>query len=171
MRKRDSVFRDSGGIAVNGARSRHHGIEASVDWQIKDAWRLAANISYARHVYDFDATGRGESFVSGNDIDTAPRWLGSFEMFYEPATRFRFGLQVTGIGSYFLEPSNQHKYAGHVIGNFRVGMRLSEKLMLRLRLNNITDEKIADRADYASRQYRYLPGRGRELFAELRYSR
>ena len=46
-----------------------------------------------------------------------------------------------------------------MIGNFRAGITLSEKLMLQLRLNNITDEKIADRADYAARQYRYLPGR------------
>ena len=104
MRKRDSVFRDSSGIAVNAARSRHHGIEASVDWPMGDAWRLAANMTYARHVYDFDATGRGEIFNAGYDIDTAPRWLGSFEVHYEPESRFRLGLQVTGVGSYFLEP-------------------------------------------------------------------
>ena len=39
-----------------------------------------------------------------------------------------------------------------------------------LRLNNVTDRDIADRADYAFGDYRYFPGRGRELFAEVRYS-
>ena len=169
MRKHDSIFRDTEGYAVNGARSRHRGIEASLGWQIDDTWRLSGNISYARHLYDFDAAGRGESFVSGNDIDTAPRVLGSFEILYNPDTKFHLGLQVTGIGSYFLDPGNQFTYSGHVVGNLRFGMNLGEKLTLVFRVNNVTDERIADRADYAARQYRYLPGRGRELFAELRY--
>jgi len=170
MRKRDSVFRDTSGFSVDGGRSRHKGLEASVGWQIGASWRLSANTSYSLHTYDFDAVGRGESFVSGNEIDTAPRWLGSSELHYEPASKFRFGLQVAGVGSYFLEAGNQFKYAGHVTGNLRVGLRLSERLSLQLRINNITDRLIADRADYASRQYRYLPGRGREMFAEFRYS-
>ena len=41
---------------------------------------------------------------------------------------------------------------------------------LALRLNNATDEAIADRADFAFGQYRYFPGRGRELFVEFRYA-
>ena len=81
----------------------------------------------------------------------------------------RLGMQVTGIGSYFLEPGNQFKYSGHVIGNLRAGLQLTDTVSLVLRINNATDERIADRADYASRQYRYLPGRGREVFAEIRY--
>ena len=36
------------------------------------------------------------------------------------------------------------------------------------RLNNVSDERYADRADYAFGDYRYFPGRGRELFVELR---
>jgi hypothetical protein len=37
-------------------------------------------------------------------------------------------------------------------------------------LNNITDEAVADRADFGAGDYRYLPGRGREMFVEFRYS-
>jgi iron complex outermembrane receptor protein len=170
MQKRDSVFRDSEGFNVSGARSRHRGIEATVNWQAAEAWRLYANLSYAQHTYDFSAVGRGEDFVKGNDIDTAPRWLGSAELMFEPTTKLRLGLQVTAIGSYFLEPGNQFKYSGHVIGNLRAGIDLSNRTALVLRVNNVTDERIADRADYASRQYRYLPGRGREAFIEIRFS-
>ena len=122
MQKRDSVFRDTAGLSVNGGRSHHRGIEASVNWRIGDAWRFNANVSYARHTYDFSAVGRGESFVKGNDIDTAPRWLGSAELLFEPAQRLRLGLQVTGIGSYFLEPGNQFQYSGHLLTNLRAGL-------------------------------------------------
>ncbi|MDH3585682.1 MAG: hypothetical protein OEQ30_01200 [Gammaproteobacteria bacterium] len=31
------------------------------------------------------------------------------------------------------------------------------------------DRDVADRADYAFGNYRYFPGRGRELFVEFRY--
>jgi hypothetical protein len=37
------------------------------------------------------------------------------------------------------------------------------------RLNNLADKPIAERADFGSGDYRYLPGRGRELFVEIRY--
>ena len=38
-----------------------------------------------------------------------------------------------------------------------------------MRLNNLTDRSIADRADFAFGNYRYFPGRGREFFAEIQY--
>ena len=34
-----------------------------------------------------------------------------------------------------------------------------------MRLMNVTDEKIADRADFAFGNYRYFPGLPRELYA------
>jgi hypothetical protein len=40
---------------------------------------------------------------------------------------------------------------------------------LYLRINNMADEDVADRANHAMGSYRYLPGRGREWFIELRY--
>ncbi len=40
---------------------------------------------------------------------------------------------------------------------------------LALRLNNLTDKWYADRADFAFGEYRYFPGRGRELFFQVAY--
>ena len=47
---------------------------------------------------------------------------------------------------------------------------LAVSLELIVRLNNLTNRDYADRADYAFGNYRYFPGRGRELFAEIRYT-
>lgn len=171
MRKRDSAFRDAEGFNVSGARSRHIGIETAIDWQIATAWRLSVDASYARHTYDFDFDGgRGEVFISGLDIDTAPRWLASAEVFYLPTSKLSASLQWTTIGEYFLETQNLFRYPGHSLLNLRMGLRLTPQLGINLRLNNITDRAVADRADFAARRYRYLPGRGRELFVEFRYS-
>ena len=171
MQKRDSIFRDADGFNVTGARSEHHGIEVASNWQLGPGWSLAVDASYARHRYDFDVVAlRGETFVSGTDVDTAPRWLGSVELEFEPGDAFNTGLQWTAIGEYYLDAENRFRYPGHSIANFRAGVRLSPKLNLILRVNNITDKDIADRADYAFGDYRYFPGRGREVFAEIRYT-
>ena len=171
MRKRNSVYRDADGFNVTGAASLHRGVEVTVDWQFADAWSVALNATYARHTYDFDVVAsRGETFVSGRDVDTAPRWLGSLELKYTPTPRIDTALQLASIGKYYLDAENRFDYPGHTIANLRAGFAFGDNVDVILRLNNVTDRDIADRADYAFGDYRYFPGRGRELFAEIRYS-
>lgn len=170
MRKRDSVFRDAEGFNVSGARSRHEGIEAAIDVELYPGWLLSLDASYARHRYDFDRiAARGETFVAGRDIDTAPRWLGSAEIVYDDPSGAHWALQWTAIGRYYLDAENRFEYPGHGIFNLRVGIPLARGVGLFVRLNNLGDRAIADRADYAFGEYRYFPGRGREVFAELRF--
>ena len=170
-RKRDSVFRDAEGFNVSGARSEHHGIELGWDVGLGESWSLQVDATYARHRYDFDTVAaRGETFVSGRDVDTAPRLLGNVELRYAPGTRFDASLQWMTIGEYYLDAENNFRYPGHSIANLRAGITLSPVLETVLRLNNLTDRDIADRADYAFGNYRYFPGRGRELFLEFRYT-
>jgi outer membrane receptor protein involved in Fe transport len=171
LQKQDSVFRDADGFNISGARSRHRGIEVALDWQLAAAWQIALDASYARHTYDFTfSPQRGERFVSGNDVDTAPRWLGSTELLFTPHRRLNFGLQWTMVGDYFLDSENRFTYPGHSLTNLRAGFDISPSYSLVLRLKNLADKRFADRADFGAGDYRYLPGRGRELFAEIRYS-
>jgi outer membrane receptor protein involved in Fe transport len=171
MRKRDSIYRDAEGFNVSGARSKHRGLEGTVDILLSPSWQLKLAGSYARHSYDFDTVAsRGETFVSGRDVDTAPRWLGNVELLFEPNGRINAGLQWTTIGEYYLDAENRFRYPGHAIWNLRAGVQLARALELNVRLNNLTDRDYADRADYAFGSYRYFPGRGRELFAEIRYT-
>ena len=169
MRKRDSVFRDAEGFNVTGARSRHVGIEADIDIALAPRWQLSANATYAQHTYDFTATGRGESFVAGDDIDTAPRWLGGLELTFEPTTSSRLGLQLHHVGGYYLDPANEHEHSGHTLANLRAMYNPASRYALILRINNLLNTRYADRADFAGRNYRYLPGRGREAFVEVRF--
>ncbi len=171
MRKRDSIFRDAEGFNISGARSKHRGFEGSVEILLNSSWQLNLAASYARHRYDFDVVAsRGETFVSGRDVDTAPRWLGNVELLFKPNERINAGLQWTTIGEYYLDAENRFRYPGHAIANLRAGTRLAPSLELIVRLNNLTNRDYADRADYAFGNYRYFPGRGRELFAEIRYT-
>jgi outer membrane receptor protein involved in Fe transport len=171
MQKRNSVFRDAEGFNVTGARSKHRGVEVAFDWQLATGWFVAIDSSYARHTYDFDIVAlRGESFVAGRDVDTAPRWLGSLELRYRPNDVVDIGLQWTSIGEYYVEAENRFRYPGHTVANLSAGVRLTSNLNAVLRLNNLGDRDMADRADYAFGNFRYFPGRGREVFAEIRYT-
>ncbi len=170
MRKRDSVLRDSSGFNVSGGRSRHDGIELALDWQLRDWLALTLNTSYARHIYDFDrVAARGETFESGRDVDTAPRWLGGAELAIKPVDGIDVAVAWTSIGDYYLDAENRHRYPGHDLVHLRARVALSPRVSLTTRLNNLLDAEYADRADFAFGTYRYFPGRGRELFVELRY--
>ena len=171
MKKKNSVLRDSEGFNVSDGKSRHSGIEIDLNWQLHDDWQFSVNASFGEHEYDFDlVAARGETFVSGREIDTAPRWLGSAEVTYDAGEKFNVNLQWTMIGEYFLNAGNTASYPGHELLNLHLGYELSDVLALHARLKNIADDFVADRADFAFGNYRYFPGRGRELFVELRYT-
>lgn len=171
MKKRDSVFRDTQGFNVSGARTRHVGMELSAQLQLNERWSVQLDGTWARHTYDFNFTPeRGEQIVSGRDVDSAPRLMGSFRVRYLMPGGFRSELQWVYMGEYFLDAENRFEYEGHSLLGFRLGKSLSEEIDLNFRLNNLTDSAYADRADYGFGDYRYFPGRGRELFAEIRYS-
>ena len=172
MRKKNSVYRDAEGFNVSGGRSRHTGIEFAGTIDLHDEWTLSFNGTRARHTYDFDVVAaRGETFVSGNDVDTAPRWQGSAELRYRGPGRVDAGLQWVSLGSHYLDAENRHSYPGHDLANLRVAFAIDDHWSVTVRLNNLFDTSYADRADYAFGDYRYFPGRGRELFVRLQYSR
>ena len=171
MKKRNSVIRDANGFSVNSARSRHAGVETTLNWQLHASWQFRINAAYARHVYDFDLlAARGENFVAGRDVDTAPRWLGSAELIFDVSDRSELSAQWTMIGDYYLDAENRFEYPGHSVLNLRGFLALSRVAGIGIRINNVSDTAIADRADYAFGDYRYFPGRGRELFVEFIYS-
>ena len=171
MHKKDSVFRDAQGFNVSGARTKHRGIEVSTLVWLTAQWTVNLDATYARHSYDFTFTpDRGEQFVSGRDVDSAPRWLGSARVRYQKPDAFNLELQWVHLGGYFLDAENRFTYDGHGLLNLRAAWWLSDQTTLFLRLNNLSDTAHADRADFAFGNYRYFPGRGRELFAEIRYS-
>jgi iron complex outermembrane receptor protein len=171
MRKDDSVFRDADGYNVSGGASQHHGLEVDLDWQLQTNWMLAVDATIAQHTYDFNKiAARGETFVAGRDVDTSPRWLASIELTYDAGNILSLSMQWTGIAKYYLDAENQYTYPGHNLLNLRAGFLLTPQFNLILRANNILDTDTADRADYAFGSYRYFPGRGREFFAELRFT-
>ena len=168
MKKDQVIVKDSAGFLVNDGQTDHEGIEWQTRLQVSDNWMLSTSASWAKHKYSY-ARLYGDVDIKGNDIDTAPRWQGSAHILYEPSSRTSAELEWLYLGKYFLDPQNLHQYAGHKVLNLHLQQTV-KNWKFSAHVNNITDELIADRADYAFGSYRYFVGDGRNISVELKYT-
>ncbi|MBN8280818.1 MAG: TonB-dependent receptor [Gammaproteobacteria bacterium] len=171
MRKKDYVLQDSNRFNVNNGRSKHVGAELGLGLRSDAGFYGDLAATWARQTYDFSATiAGGETITKGNDIDTAPRTLGSLRVGWA-GDRTLAEAEWVHQGRYYLTAQENQDYPGHDLLNLRLARDLTPAWTATLRLNNATDERYADRADFAFGDYRYFPGRARELFAELAWRR
>lgn len=169
MQKRNEIFRDAEGFNVSSGRSRHQGVEFDVSWQANTEWQFAARGSYASHTYEFNYLPEdGENFVSGRDIDTAPKILGSVQSQWSPTAGSTLQLEYAHVGAYYLDAENTARYPGHGLWHLRWSQELGD-FVLRARVNNLLDTDYAERADLAFGNHRYFPGWPRRLYIELAY--
>ncbi len=171
MRKENFIFRDANGFNISDGKTRHLGIESQLLWQATDQLAISANLSWARHEYDFNRDlGRGEIILKGNEIDTAPLWLGGMRVQWQANARQWVEAEWVYQGGYFLDAANAHRYAGHSLLNLRGWMVIANsRHAVSLRLTNLLDTRYAERADYAFGNYRYFPGAGRRVSVEWQY--
>ena len=168
MIKRNDIFQDADRNNISDGRTKHIGVEVQAEARFASGIYASLAATLARHTYDFDLTTTGDSILSGNDIDTAPRTLGSLRIGWS-GRRALAEVEGVHVGAYYLDASNAHEYDGYNLLNARAVWRISEAWSLTGRINNILDAKYADRADFAFGSYRYLPGRPREFFVEMSY--
>ncbi len=171
MRKDNFFFRNANGFNVVNGKTRHEGIEASLDIPLGKGFSFAGAGTLARHTYDFTETvgSAANNITDGDRVDTAPDTLGNLALRYD-ADRFGTFMRWTHVGSYFTNPGNTQTYPGHDIFTLGGRIDLRDDLQLSLRVDNLFDSRYADRADFAFGSERYFPGRPRTLFAGLTLS-
>ena len=171
-RKRNFIFRDADGFNVSDGRTRHLGLEASLNAVLSERWTLRAAATQADHSYQFDRlASRGETILAGNEVDTAPRHLAQLALTFKPRANLDLELRWLHQGSYFLDAANLHRYDGHDVADLRAALTLDGGWSLKLAVDNIFDSRFADRADFAFGTYRYFPDPGRRLGFAIRYQR
>ena len=170
MEKDNVIFRDSNAFNVSDGRTKHGGVEYEFAWAPIETLSLTLAGTYAKHTYDFNrVVEQGETIVAGRDVDTAPRHINTARLNWNFLPSAATELEWVSVGKYFVDAANANEYPGHDLLNLRMSWRATENWRAILRLNNVTDRAYADRADFAFGNYRYFPGRGRTLFAEVRY--
>jgi iron complex outermembrane receptor protein len=171
MQKDNFIFQDANRFNISDGKTDHWGLEMQALFSAENGLFGGFAATYARHTYDFFRDGgsqASETIQPGNDVDTAPRTLGSARIGYDRPIGL-VQLEWVHFGSYFLDAANEHSYGGHNLLNFRAIWRMRENWTLAARINNLADTYYADRADFAFGDYRYFPGRGREFFMQLTY--
>ena len=158
--KENFFFRDSDGLNVTDGSTRHQGIEASFYLALGEAVTLSGSGTYAEHTYTFDRiVGNGSEIIrSGNEVDTAPDWLGDLTLAWQATDALEASVSAQFIGEYFTDPANEQTYPGHTLTNARVSYSVSEDLEVFAIVRNLFDLNYADRADYAFGVDRYFPG-------------
>jgi len=158
--KDNFFFRDSDGLNVTDGSTRHQGIEIAALWQMSEQFSFAGNLSWSDQTYTFDRiVGNGsEVILDGNEVDSAPEWLANAALTWLPNDKYTVIVSADYVGEYFTNPANTQDYPGHLIGNLRVSRALDGGNELYLIVRNLTDEKYADRADFAFGNERFFPG-------------
>lgn len=168
MEKRHFFFRDADGFNVTNGRTRHRGVELNLSAPLFQGLTLTGAFTYARHTYEFNrpvSATATESIKSGDDVDTAPRILGSAALLWTPVKAFEAEFSWSHVGRYFTDAANQHSYPGHHVFDLRLGLHVTPHVEIKAAIRNLTNTNYADRADFAFGQERYFPGetRGFEL--------
>lgn len=164
MTKEDVILRDATGANISDGKTRHHGMELGLAWQVNERQQLQLSATQALHRYAFDSTlPGGELILDGNEVDTAPKHIASLSWRYDHPTGSWLELQGQVMGSYAIDAANTHRYAGHRIANLRSGLSVGPGTRLTLTLINLFNQDYAERADFAFGNFRYFPGAPRQL--------
>ena len=161
MTKKNFFFRDARGLNVTDGETSHQGIELGLDYKISERFNVAVNYSYGQHEYEFDR--ENSDVVKGNEIDTAPKHLANVRFGWKPTQSSNVELEWLHMGEYFLDPANEHEYAGHDLLQLRGSVQVNNNINVFARIENLTDEKYASRADFAFGDYRFFGGQSRAL--------
>jgi iron complex outermembrane receptor protein len=163
MKKDNFFFRDSDGLNVPNGKTDHVGVEASLRGDIGEiaggslGWN--ANVSWSDQTYAFtrNVVNASEDIFDGDQIDTAPEWLADAGLSWDTPV-YSLGISAEYVGEYFTNAANTATYDGHLIAHLRGAWRFSDKMEAFVIVRNLTDERYADRADFAQGQDRYFPG-------------
>jgi len=171
MDKKNVILRESNGFYVSDGSTSHRGFEYEARVALGSRFALTAAGTYARHEYEFSrAIEGGETIVQGNDVDTAPRHVNNLRFDARISGTLDAAVDVSDVGSYYLDAANSATYPGHTVANLRVTWQPRADLRTTLRVDNLLDEAYADRADFAFGNYRYFPARGRALFLSVDFA-
>jgi iron complex outermembrane recepter protein len=154
---------------LNAGRTSHEGIELGVQASPARWLRLTTAYSHAVHTYVAWAIdpARGIDY-SGNEMETAPRDLGSATVTVIPARRVTVSAEVVYLGPYWMDAANTARYGGHTLVNARAQATVLRGVTLFARVMNVADRLYAESTSYTlARGQEFAPGRPRTLFVGL----
>ncbi len=169
QRKQNFIFRDAEGFNVSDGRIRSQGIEFELRQTLGAGLSAGAQGHWTKHQYRFDRALGGEVIMSGKDVSSAPRRIGSVDLSWRGGERWLAQLAYESTGRYYLDAANTRRYSGHGLWHGYVRRDFGPSWSASFRVRNLSGRRYAERADFAFGQFRYFPGAGRSVFLSLEY--
>jgi iron complex outermembrane receptor protein len=174
MTKTDDIlsyrYPDGSTESVNAGETLHKGVEVGVGVQLTRGLGIDVSYSIAEHTYE-DWKPQEDADLGGNEMEFAPKQIGSARLEIAPPSlsSLRATLEWSRIGPYWMDAENVSEYEGHNLMNVRASWAFAERFELFGRVDNVTDERYAERASYnAFRGEELAPGMPRTLYMGLR---
>lgn len=169
MAKHNVIFRDVAFRNVSDGETEHQGVELEISYPLADSVMLSLNGTYARHKYANNPALLRDNdgnviAIKGHDVDSAPRYFGGVRALWEVSSSTRVEVEWSSMGSYYLDPENAHRYAGHRLVNIRSSWRPRSNTTVYARVLNVANRAYAKRADFTTfTGERYFPGMPRRV--------
>ena len=161
-------FRDDAGDEYydNAGSSVHKGVELSYFQKISGEFNTKLSYTYSLHNFVDD-----EEFAN-NILSNAPEHQANMRLFYLPSylNGFRVMGELEYISEYWMDNENEHSYDGYTVGNIKADYTITPTLELFAKINNVSDEKYAQRATFSYGKEKYTPASPREFFMGLDYT-
>lgn len=176
MKKKNYFFRDSANDNVANGKTEHYGIELGVFYPFSQQWDIAANVAFARHLFDFDYegnrtfTGNQTVIRDGNYMPFAPRRMSNIRLGWNFLANSRAELEWIHVDRYYVTEANSETYSGHDVFNLRATHTVNPSLTLHARINNLFDTSYAERADFNNGDFRYFVGERRGFQVGMTYN-
>lgn len=155
----------------NAGESSRDGVEASLEWQWHERWRLTTAYAYSR--YRFEQYQVAGDDLQGNRIAGLPRQVLFAELAYEHEGLYA-RLNVSAFDHMFADDRNSVRVPGYALANLRLGKRFDwgeQTWEPYLGIDNLFDRRYFDNVRINDANGRYFePGPGRTVYAGLRAS-
>jgi len=173
MQKKDYFFTDSSSENVPDGKTKHTGLELGMFYPFNELFDVGANVTFAKHEYDFDKSGSG--IEKGDYLVTAPKRMANIRLGWNVTSVTRAELEWVHMSEYYVNDANTAKYDGHDVFNLRASHAVTDSLTLYGRVHNLFNTEYAERADFLinganPEGYRYFVGEKRYLHVGASYS-
>ncbi|RLA69500.1 MAG: TonB-dependent receptor [Epsilonproteobacteria bacterium] len=148
----------------NGGKSEHQGVELTYKHKLNNTFAASLATSYSKSNYVNDET------YGDNEMASAPNTKGNLRLFYTPSSALTVMAEAQYVDSYYMDDKNEHEYEGYTIGNIKANYTMDKNIKLFAKINNITDEKYAEKADYSYGREKYTPADGRMFYFGAEYT-
>jgi len=149
MDQDNGIITNSSRENLNGAATRHRGLEFALAYKFGDGLTLHAVSNFAKHSYQHSQLSGGID-IQGKEVDTAPNRWGNYRLSWQASPALRAEFEWVHMGGYFTNPENTASYGGHDIFNFRAQYQPSEEWRFTVAVLNLLDESYAERADWTT---------------------